>query len=144
ALLYFKTFFWPNDLSADYDLNAITTTHDPRFWIGFVFAVLLVTMSILCARAKRTRVIGFGLLWFLITLLPTSLYPLAEVMNDHRTFLPYIGLVISLAALISLLVRSRVTQTGIAKVVLTCVVVLIVCANGYATFQRNKVWKTEE
>src|SRR5207244_1827179 len=21
ALLYFKTFFWPNDLSADYDLN---------------------------------------------------------------------------------------------------------------------------
>ena len=144
TLLYFKTFFWPVGISADYDLNPFTTTDDPRFWAGFAFVVVLATMSIFAARVNKTRVIGFGLLWFLIALLPTSLFPLAEVMNDHRTFLPYIGLVISLAALISLLVRSRVTQTGIAKVVLTCVVVLIVCANGYATFQRNKVWKTEE
>src|SRR5438067_8893013 len=53
ALLYFKTFFWPSDLSADYDLNSITTMHDPRFWIGIVFVVLLLTMSILCARSKR-------------------------------------------------------------------------------------------
>src|SRR5438105_2516877 len=144
TLLYFKTFFWPVGISADYDLNPFTTTDDPRFWAGFAFVVVLATMSIFAARVNKTRVIGFGLLWFLIALLPTSLFPLAEVMNDHRTFLPYIGLVISLAALISLLVRSRVTQTGIAKVVLTCVVVLILCANGYATFQRNKVWKTEE
>ena len=29
---YFKTFFWPTGLSADYDLNPFTTTDDPRFW----------------------------------------------------------------------------------------------------------------
>src|SRR5256886_9086080 len=62
-------------------------------WSSDVCSSDLLTMSILCARSKRTRVIGFGLLWFLIALLPTSLFPLAEVMNDHRTFLPYIGLV---------------------------------------------------
>src|SRR5207244_7201871 len=117
-------------------------TDDAGFCAGFSFVVVLATMSIFAARVNKTRVIGFGLLWFLIALLPTSLFPLAEVMNDHRTFLPYIGLVISLAALISLLVRSRVTQTWIAKVVLICVVVLILCANAYTTFQRNKVWKT--
>src|SRR5438270_4402868 len=32
ALLYCKTFFWPSALSADYDLNAFTTTDDLRFW----------------------------------------------------------------------------------------------------------------
>ena len=144
ALLYFKTFFWPSGLSADYDLNPFTTTDDPRFWAGFAFVVTLATLSIFAARVDKTRVIGFGLLWFLIALLPTSLFPLAEVMNDHRTFLPYIGVVISLAGLISLLARSRVAQTAIAKVVLTCAVVIILCANGYATFERNKVWQSEE
>src|SRR2546426_9667001 len=30
------------------------------------------------------------------------------------------------------------------KIAAACAVVLFLCANGYATFQRNKVWKTEE
>src|SRR5262249_55600374 len=106
ALLYFKTFFWPSDLSADYDLNPFTTADDPRFWVGLVFVAFALVISIFCARDKRVCVIAFGLLWFLICLLPTSLYPLAEVMNDHRTFLPYIGLVIAMAGLISLLFQA--------------------------------------
>ena len=97
ALLYFKTFFWPSGLSADYDLNPFTTTDDPRFWAGFAFVTLLIMASIAAAVFKKTRMIGFGLLWFLIGLLSTSALPLAEVMNDHRTFLPYIGLVIAMA-----------------------------------------------
>jgi len=31
-----------------------------------------------------------------------------------------------------------------AKIAVTCAVALLLCANAYATFQRNKVWKTEE
>ncbi len=41
ALLYFKTFFWPTGLSADYDLNPFVTAGDVRLWIGFAFAVLI-------------------------------------------------------------------------------------------------------
>ena len=142
ALLYFKTFFWPSGLSADYDLNPFTTTDDPRFWAGFAFAVFISAAAIVAAVFKKTRVIGFGLLWFLIALLPTSLFPLAEVMNDHRTFLPYIGLVIAMAGAAALLVARLDRQRR--KIAATCAVVLFLCANGYATFQRNKVWKTEE
>jgi len=93
ALLYFKTFFWPSGLSAGYDLNPFTTTNDPRFWAGFVFIALFMMCAIAASVFKKTRVIGFGLLWFLIALLSTSALPLAEPMNDHRTFLPYVGLV---------------------------------------------------
>ena len=107
ALLYCKTFFWPSGLSADYDLNAFTTTDDPRFWAGFAFTVSFIAAAIVVAVFKKTRVIGFGFLWFLIALLPTSLFPLAEVMNDHRTFLPYIGLVIAMAGAASLLMKRR-------------------------------------
>jgi protein O-mannosyl-transferase len=144
SLLYLKTFFWPTGLSADYDLNPFTTMDDPRFWAGFAFVALFIMAAVAAAVFKRTRVIGFGLLWFLIALLPVSLWPLAEVMNDHRTFLPYIGLVIAVAGAVSLLINRAVRFTMPAKIAALCALALFVCANGYATFQRNKVWKTEE
>jgi tetratricopeptide (TPR) repeat protein len=144
ALLYFKTFFWPTGLSAVYDLKPFVTTVDARFWIGFAFAIFISAAAIVTAIWKKTRVIGFGLLWFLIALLPTSLYPLAEVMNDHRTFLPFIGLVIAIAGAAALLVARLHRQPKWAKIAATCAVALFLCANAYATFQRNNVWKTEE
>src|ERR1051325_1210292 len=162
AWLYFRTFFWPNDLSADYDLSPLTATDDSRFWLGLMFILLLLTMSIFCARYTRTRVIGFGLLWFLITLLPTSLFPLAEVMNDHRTFIPYIGLAIALAGAASMLIdckgssllpegrqrlplqNRKALNSLSAKIALAAFVLLVLGASGYATLERNKVWQTEE
>ena len=144
ALLYLKTFFWPSGLSADYDLNPFATTDDPRFWAGFAFIVLFTFCAIAASIFKKTRVIGFGLLWFLVALLTTSLLPLAEVMNDHRTFLPYVGLAIAMAGAASLLVNRKTAYSVPAKIAATCAFVLFLFANGYHTFQRNKVWKTEE
>ena len=141
--LYFKTFFRPTALSADYDLNPFVTTSDPRFWIGCVFLVFLILLAFLTGWFRQTRLIGFGIFWFLITLLPTSLFPLAEVMNDHRTFLPYIGLVIAVAALGSLLVE-RVGDRRWIEAAGGIAVVLFLGANAFATFQRNEVWKNEE
>ena len=85
ALLYFRTFFWPTGISAVYDLKPFVTTGDARLWIGFAFFLCISAAAIVAAVLNKTRVIGFGLLWFLIALLPTSLFPLAEVMNDHRS-----------------------------------------------------------
>jgi tetratricopeptide (TPR) repeat protein len=144
ALLYCKTFFWPTGLSADYDLNPFTTTDDPRFWAGFAFVTLLIMASIAAAVFKKTRMIGFGLLWFLIGLLSTSALPLAEVMNDHRAFLPYIGIVIAMAGTVSLLINRDVRYSSWARVAATVTVGLFLCGNGYATFQRNNIWNTEE
>jgi len=141
---YFKTFFWPTGLSADYDLNPFTTTDDPHFWAGLTFIVFFIAVAVGVSVFRKTRLIGFGLFWFLIALMPTSLLPLAEVMNDHRTFLPYIGLVIGMAGALSLLIKRAVRFSMAAKIAVTCVIVLLLCANAFATFQRNKVWKTEE
>jgi Flp pilus assembly protein TadD len=144
TLLYFKTFFWPAGLSADYDLNPFSAIYDARFWVGIVFVALLVAAAIAAAKYKRTRMIGFGLLWFLIALLPTALFPLAEVMNDHRTFLPYIGLVIAMAGVARMVLPLRANYSLLAKIAATGVVAVLLSATGYATYQRNKVWKDEE
>ena len=144
ALLYMKTFVWPAGLSADYDLNPLATTDDARFWVGFSFSVFFLALVIAAALWEKTRVIGFGLLWFVIALLPTSLFPLAEVMNDHRTFLPYIGLVIAMAGAAALLIQRFSMRTTLTKIAVAGAVMLLLCASGYATYQRNKVWKDEE
>src|SRR5207247_8065492 len=54
ALLYFKTFFWPGGLSADYDLNPFTTTNDARFWVGFAFIALFTMCAIATSISKMT------------------------------------------------------------------------------------------
>jgi tetratricopeptide (TPR) repeat protein len=143
TLLYFKAFFWPARLTADYDLKPFVTAADPRFWIGCRFAVVITVAAIVAAVFNKTRLIGFGLLWFLIALLPTSLLPLAEVMNCYRTFLPYMGLVIAMAGAAALL-AARLGRPRWVKTVATGAVALFLGANAYATFQRNKAWRTDE
>jgi tetratricopeptide (TPR) repeat protein len=144
ALLYFKTFVWPAGLSADYDLSPFTTTSDPRFIIGLAFVVLLSAGALVAITHNKARLIGFGLLWFLIALLPTSLFPLAEVMNDYRAFLPYVGLVIALAGSLVLLTPYFEVWRASTKIAIISAVVLLLGASASATFQRNKVWKTDE
>jgi len=143
ALLYFKTFFWPLGISADYGLEPFVTAGDARLWMGFAFVLFVGGAAIVTVLFKKTRMIGFGLFWFLIALLPTSLFPLAEVMNDYRAFPAYIGLVIAIAGATVLLVARLDRQPSWAKIATLSVVALFLCANAFATFQRNKIWRTE-
>jgi tetratricopeptide (TPR) repeat protein len=144
ALLYFLTFLWPGGLSADYDLAPFQTMGDPRFLTGLVFAVLFTGCAIAASIYKRTRVIGFGLLWYVIGLLPTSLLPMAEVMNDHRTFLPYVGLIIAAAGAASLIISERRSYRRSIVAAGSFAIVLFLCGNAYATNQRNKAWRNNE
>lgn len=142
---YLRTFLWPSDLSADYDLDPFHSTATALFWFGLLFLAGFVAAAIALCFARRTRLIGFGLLWFVIGLLPTSLFPLAEVINDHRPFIAYPGLIIALVgaaqwAWRALGERAR-RPAAIAAAILMGVVA---CGGAYATFERNKIWRDEE
>ncbi|HEX4084260.1 MAG TPA: tetratricopeptide repeat protein [Chthoniobacteraceae bacterium] len=136
ALLYFQTFFQPRGLSADYDLTPLAHAGDPRLWAGAAFGMVLLAGGIVAAAFRRTRVIGFGLLWFFIALLPTALFPLAEVINDHRASLAYMGLVIALAGAVALLPAWGIRLAAAAAV---CALAIA----GTATWRRNEVWKND-
>ena len=61
------------------------------------FLLSLFYVAFKSSKHVITRPISFGILWFIITLLPTSsVIPLAEILNDHRMFFPYIGLVLAM------------------------------------------------
>ena len=141
---YLRTFLWPSDLSADCDLDPFHSTAEHLFWVGLLFLVGFVAAAIGLCFGRRTRLIGFGLLWFVIGLLPTSLFPLAEVMNDHRAFIAYPGLIIALAGAAQWCWRAlgpRARQP--AAITAAILAAVIACGGAYATFQRNEVWRDE-
>lgn len=140
-LRYFLTFLWPADLSADYDLGPLGGANDPRMWAGFVFLLILVVSIAWLSRRPRGRLGAFGLGWFLLALLPTSLTPLAEVMNSHRPFMAYLGLALAGAALLDGFLENKSRQ---ARTAAMAVVVICLLAGALFTFKRNRIWRTEE
>ena len=143
ALRYFRSFFLPTHLSADTDHVAESSIFHGYAWLGAIFLLVLVAVAIYCGRRREHRPIAFGIYWFILALLPTSLFPLAEIENDHRMFFPFVGLVFAICYAANLLVTPAL-QTRRARYAAgaVCAVILAVAARG--TWQRNIVWRDEE
>lgn len=145
--VYIKTFFLPTHLTADTDLTLIRDYLSPKvLWGIFVIAVTLI-IAWLTARKGETLPIAFGILWFYIALVPSSsVVPLAEVMNHHRTFFPYMGLVMALAWAVKL-GFDRLTNgkpSDFSKIILTILTIGVFSAHAYGTYERNEVWDNGE
>lgn len=145
---YIVTFFFPVSLSADTDWSPLQSISDMRFWVGMMLVIGMVFTAIIFSKDKRLRPISWGIIWFFLALLPTSsVVPLAEVMNDHRLFFPYVGLVISVTWLIALLLyksKEKIRTNNLYRLSLLAVIFLLLGSYAYGTYQRNEVWKTDE
>ena len=130
-LHYFRLFFLPIGLTADTDMPMFDHWYDTGAIAGDAFVALLV---IAICRVDN-RAVKFGLSWFAIALVPTSIFPLAEVANEHRIFFAYIGLVLAVAA-----VGVRASRAGGTPALL----VIILAAHLIGTHQRNEIWRSED
>ncbi|MBA4198037.1 MAG: hypothetical protein C0459_10835 [Chitinophaga sp.] len=146
-LRYCIAFFLPGNLSADSDWGVITNVFDERIIIGLVFFSILLITVIKTSAKKETEPIAFGLVWFITSLLPTSLVPFSEVTNDHRMYFAFIGLTLALIAFILLQVQKynqRKPFSVSRKIVFATVIGAAFLLQSFGVYQRNKVWKTEE
>ncbi|MBO9595845.1 MAG: tetratricopeptide repeat protein [Niabella sp.] len=143
---YFRSFFLPFDLSADTDLGVISNPFDWRVMVGVVFVIALIVTIFKTSRQRATRPIAFGLIWFAASLLPTSLVPFAEVMNDHRMYFAFAGLSLSVVSALGLLIIKRESFFSIRQHYryLIAGAFLIIAANAFGVYKRNQVWDTEE
>jgi tetratricopeptide (TPR) repeat protein len=141
ALHYFLMFFAPVALSADSDQPALTTLFSAEGIAGLAFLAALFYTIWRAARAPQWRGAAFGLTWFLLALIPTSLYRLSELENDHRMYLPFVGLALAAGNAAALFLRSRV-RARIPIAAAAVAILLAACA--YGTVQRNQVWRSEE
>lgn len=141
-LHYALMFVAPIHLSADADWSPLTTVFDGRVLVGLVFIAAAIGLAFQASRRQATRPIAFGILWFLLALVPTSsVIPLAEVMNDHRMYFPFVGAVLSATWAIGLAL-ARLPSPRPAPVAAAALALLAAHAAG--TWQRNIVWRTEE
>lgn len=147
-LHYFITFFFPTQLSADTDWGLVSGIRDKEFLIGFIFVISLIYIAFRCSKTEQYRPVSFGIAWFFISLIPTSsIIPLAEVMNDHRIFFPFVGLAWSVCWLIALKIIEKEKQISQSKNLATGIILialLIISAYAYGTYVRNQVWHSEE
>ena len=148
VLHYFQMFFLPNELSADSDWTALDSILNYKFFSGSLFICILLIIAFLTSEKKQYRPISFGILWFFMALLPSSsIIPFGEVMNDHRTFFPYIGLVLSISWSLYLLIiafEKEILKNKSYKAAIFFGIALLLGGHAYGTYQRNKVWSSDE
>jgi hypothetical protein len=142
ALRYFRNFFLPLQLSADTDHIAETSVFHGYAWLGVLFVIAIVAVAIYCGRRRPLRPIAFGIYWYILALLPTSIFPLAEIENDHRMYFPFVGLVLSLVYAAALLLRPGKSRSASVGLAVACGLILAVAARG--TRLRNVVLHNEE
>jgi tetratricopeptide (TPR) repeat protein len=141
-LHYFGEFFLPTGLSADTDWRLLHSIWDVRFFAGCIFVVAMLGIAFYTSKKKRLRPISFGITWFFLALAPTSsIIPLGEVLNDHRMYFPFIGLVMGVTWALGLLWLKY--GSGVKKEVLSGFIILLLCLYAYGTWQRNIIWHTE-
>lgn len=144
---YVNNFFLPLNLSADTDWKPIVNPFDDRVLIGALFILTMVVLAFRASRNKESRPIAFGILWFFVALLPTSsVFAFAEVLNDHRPFFPYIGLVMAVVWSCVLFIRKHelIFNKPIAKILVPASCLLLLTAHAIGAHHRNDVWSTGE
>jgi len=147
ALRYFKSFFLPTGLSADTDWTVVESPFAFGAIVGYLFVAGMLWVAWRTSKRRETRPIAFGIVWFFLALLPTSLMALSDVTNDHRMFFPFVGLTLAVfweARLVVFRETARLTANRVwVRGALAVAGVALVLA-GIGTHMRNEVWRTDE
>jgi tetratricopeptide (TPR) repeat protein len=147
-LHYFENFLLPMWLVADTDWVPFQSVLSLKFFAGALFIALMLGAAWITHQKREWRPVAFGIIWFFVALLPTSsLIPFAEVINDHRTFFPYIGLVIALVWGIAFyLYREDARQPlqPIARRLILVMCAMVIGLHAAGAHARNEVWRDGE
>jgi Flp pilus assembly protein TadD len=141
-LHYALSLLLPVHLSADTQWPLVVEPLDSKVLIGGAFIAAALAIAWKTSRRRETRPIAFGVLWFFVALLPTSsVVPLAEPMNDHRMFFPFVGLILAVVWAVRLAIADCAPRW---RAIAPVAAVAVIAGMAYGTRQRNIVWHTEE
>src|SRR5208283_4366576 len=143
---YLRLLFFPINQNLDYDYPLFKSFFDPQVILSFLFLAALFGLGVyLVWQAKvegkvqpAFRLIGFGILWFFITLsVESSIVPLMMIIDEYRVYLPSVGLIISAVTAV-FWVLSRFT-THVSRPLVVILVLAVVVLSGTAHL-RNALW----
>jgi len=94
-LKYLSLLIVPTGLSIDHLITMSNSVFETRVFLSIIALIGILFMSLWLLRREKTvlsKVILFSILWFFITLSPTSsFFPTTAAMADNRLYLPGFG-----------------------------------------------------
>ncbi|MBF0571105.1 MAG: tetratricopeptide repeat protein [Candidatus Omnitrophica bacterium] len=133
---YVRFVFLPINQNIDYDYPVSKSFFE--FSVLSCFFLLIIILFTAKRLFLKYRLVSFSIFWFFLTLLPeSSIFPIQDVIFEHRLYLPLAGYSIFLVSGVYYF-WGRNNMRG-AAVLLT---IVTVCYS-VLTCQRNKVWKDE-
>lgn len=133
-LKYIQLMFVPSGLTIEHDIKLSGTIYDGVVVLSLITLLIILGIAYLLFRwGREWRVLSFFILWFFITLLPTTIIPLNAMLQENRGYLA--GLVFAVAAGIAI---SKIK----GKLAIP-VLVLFVIGFSILTVQRNFTWRDD-
>jgi tetratricopeptide (TPR) repeat protein len=132
---YIKLFFYPVGMHIDYDYPITETILNPQALLALTGHLALLAIGFF--SLKRFPLIAFGILfYYLAHAVESSVIPIRDVVFEHRTYLPNLGL-FALCAWLLVVQIPRWLDRNSAIIL----VVAITIALGAMTWVRNQVWR---
>lgn len=128
-----RLLFWPASQNLDYDYPVAKRFFEPKTIFSAGFLVILFLIAILVR--DRFRMIAFGILWFFLALSVESSVIPTTVINEHRLYLPMVGWVFIVSAVLTAFCRQRLIRV--------VVMVAVVLGLSATTMKRNALWQDE-
>lgn len=147
-LTYLRLIFLPIHQNLDYDYPIYRNFFDLNTAGSMLLWIVVACLSFYALRVKgrwkwHCRLMGFGMLWFLIILIPTSsLVPLKDVIYEHRVYLAMTGVVLAGLTTGDLALRQAVKAMRVKMAAVAIPVVLMLAALSIFTYERNEVWRS--
>lgn len=136
---YLRFVVLPVNLNLDHDFRPSLTLLEPSVILALLF---IGSLLIGCYRfRKREPLLSLGVLWFLITLSPTSsIVPIPDTLVEHRLYLPMVGLCVAFPILLEWILRRFKHYLAVSTVPVGLAIVTVLMVG---TILRNQVWADE-
>ncbi len=138
---YLRLVVLPAGLNLSYDFRRSDSFLEPS--VVFSALLLLVLLSLAWRLRQRNPVLAFSILWFFVTLAPTSsIMPIPDVIFEHRLYLPMAGICLSFPLLVEYaqsFLNARLRLRWSALTIGSALVIALMLG----TILRNEVWRDE-
>ena len=139
-----RLFFFPWEQNFDHDLPTMHSLFQWPLPLDLVALGGLATVGLIMAR--RVPLLSFGLGWFFVHLLPTSLIPRADLLSERNLYLASTGLILAVVVLVVLFLQ-RLTVAApypwMVHVVGYSLALPAVLVLSLLTYQRNLLYRDE-
>ncbi|MEQ1748245.1 MAG: tetratricopeptide repeat protein [Prosthecobacter sp.] len=147
CLRYLQLLAVPVNQNFDPGFEMISSIRDIRFILAFHGILALLLVGWLWHRRGQDQAgsLGFfGILWFFITLAPSSsVVPLPDLMAEHRSYLPSVGIFLAIAVLFNRWSEACANRPTRRHALHAAVAVWVIALGG-ATLARNEILRDDE